>query len=99
MGEAVETLRAYRFCLDPTDGQRQTLARYAGAARWAFNARLAVLVGGHRRYLQEVAFATYTDGGDEAGARALVKGRLRPDRVRTRTARLPASRRGGSAPR
>ncbi|MDZ4235912.1 MAG: RNA-guided endonuclease TnpB family protein [Dietzia sp.] len=75
MGETVEVLRAYRFCLDPTDRQRQTLARYAGAARWAFNARLAVLVGGHRRYLQEVAYVTYTDDVDEAGARALVKAR------------------------
>ncbi|WP_206682133.1 RNA-guided endonuclease TnpB family protein [Dietzia sp. CQ4] len=75
MGETVETLRAYRFCLDPTDGQRQTLARYAGAARWAFNARLAVLVSGHRRYLQEVAYTTYTDDVDEVGARVLVKAR------------------------
>lgn len=75
MGETVEVLRAYRFCLDPTAAQRQMLARYAGAARWAFNARLGVLVDGHRRYLQEVAYATYTDDVDEAGARALVKAR------------------------
>ncbi|MGN7157839.1 RNA-guided endonuclease InsQ/TnpB family protein [Dietzia cercidiphylli] len=75
MGETVETLRAYRFCLDPSTVQRQVLARYAGAARWGFNARLAVLVDGHRRYLQEVAYATYTDDVDEAGARALVKAR------------------------
>lgn len=71
----VEVLRAYRFCLDPTEGQRQTLARYAGAARWGFNQRLGTLVDGHRRYLQEVAFTTYTDEVDEAGARALVKQR------------------------
>lgn len=71
----VEVLRAYRFCLDPTEGQRRTLARYAGAARWGFNQRLGALVDGHRRYLQEVAFTTYTDEVDEAGARALVKQR------------------------
>ena len=70
-----EVLRAYRFCLDPTYTQRQTLARYAGAARWGYNQRLGALVDGHRRYLQEVAFATYTDDVDEAGARALVKQR------------------------
>lgn len=75
MSETVEVLRAYRFCLDPTRAQRQMLARHAGAARKGFNDRLEVLVDGHRRYLQEVAFTTYTDDVDEAGARALVKAR------------------------
>lgn len=73
--DTVEVLRAYRFCLDPTPAQRQTLARHAGASRKLYNERLAVLVDGHRRYLQEVAFLTYIDGVDEAGARALLKKR------------------------
>lgn len=59
MTDTVEVLRAHRFCLDPTDAQRRILAQYAGAARWAFNACLGVLVDGHRRYLQEVAWTTY----------------------------------------
>ncbi|MFL0579494.1 RNA-guided endonuclease InsQ/TnpB family protein [Dietzia sp. 179-F 9C3 NHS] len=75
MPATVEVLRAYRFCLDPAEAQRQALARYAGAARWGFNQRLGVLVDGHRRYLQEVAWTTYSDDVDEAGARALVKAR------------------------
>jgi len=28
------TMRAYRFALDPTPRQQQSLARHAGAARW-----------------------------------------------------------------
>lgn len=73
MSETVEVLRAYRFCLDPTRAQRQMLARHAGAARWGFNHRLGVLRDGHRRYKQEVAFATYDHDVDEAGAREIVK--------------------------
>lgn len=39
--EAVD-LRAYRFCLDPTDSQREELFRFSNAARWAFNYALSV---------------------------------------------------------
>lgn len=73
--DTVEVFRAYRFCLDPTPAQRQTFSRHAGAARKLYNERLDVLFDGHRRYLQEVAFLTYTDDVDEAGARALLKKR------------------------
>lgn len=32
-----ERLRAYRFALDPTNTQLESMAQHAGAARWAFN--------------------------------------------------------------
>jgi putative transposase len=34
-------LRAFRFALDPTGGQLDSLARHAGAARWAYNHALS----------------------------------------------------------
>lgn len=43
------TLRAYRFCLDPTQAQREALAQHAGAARWAFNHALAAKEEAWRR--------------------------------------------------
>ena len=36
-----ERLRAYRFALDPTKAQLESLGQHAGAARWALNHALA----------------------------------------------------------
>jgi putative transposase len=33
----------FRFCLDPTVGQREVLARHAGASRFAFNQCLRIV--------------------------------------------------------
>lgn len=51
--------RAYRLTLDPTPQQDRTLSRWAGAARFTFNHTLAAKQASHKRWLQEVAFATY----------------------------------------
>ncbi|QXV63510.1 helix-turn-helix domain-containing protein [Amycolatopsis sp. TNS106] len=51
--EPPRRLRAYRFALDPTTTQLDTLAQHAGAARWAFNHALAQKLDAlHRRQLQ-----------------------------------------------
>jgi putative transposase len=49
-----EVLRAFRFTLDPTDRQLAELARYAGAARWAFNHALAAKVAAHQEWRSQV---------------------------------------------
>lgn len=36
-------MQAYRFALDPTPAQDRSLARHAGAARFAFNWALAAV--------------------------------------------------------
>ncbi|MFF7308133.1 RNA-guided endonuclease TnpB family protein [Streptomyces sp. NPDC008137] len=50
-----EILRAYRFALDPTKAQLETLARHAGAARWAFNHAIAAKVAAHEAWRTQVA--------------------------------------------
>ncbi|GLW73704.1 transposase [Kitasatospora phosalacinea] len=68
----VETLRAYRFALDPTSAQLADLNRHAGAARWAFNYALGVKVAAHRRWRAQVD-ALVAAGVPEAQARKSVK--------------------------
>jgi len=51
--------RAYRLTLDPTLRQAQTLSQWAGAARAMYNHVVAAKQESHKRWLQEVAFATY----------------------------------------
>ena len=72
MGDTMSVTRAYRVVLDPTREQQQVLTRHTGAARWAYNHALATKVAAHRRWRQEVAWATYEHGVDEATARAMV---------------------------
>lgn len=67
-----EILRAYRFALDPTKAQLETLARHAGAARWAFNHALAAKVSAHEEWRTQVA-ALVEQGVPEAKARKKVR--------------------------
>lgn len=67
-----ETLKAFRFALDPTPAQEADLRRYAGAARWAFNHALAAKVAAHEEWRAQVA-AMVESGIDEAAARKQVK--------------------------
>jgi putative transposase len=67
-----EVLRAFKFALDPTTAQAETLARHAGAARWAFNYALGVKVSAHRRWRAEVD-ELVDQGVVEAEARRRVK--------------------------
>ncbi|MGY4969584.1 RNA-guided endonuclease InsQ/TnpB family protein [Streptomyces nigrescens] len=67
-----EVLRAYRFVLDPSESQAVLLARYAGAARWAFNHALAVKQAEHQRWRTEVQ-ALVDSGMTEAEARKRIK--------------------------
>ena len=53
-----EQFRAFRFALDPTDAQRQNLARHVGAARWAFNHALACKLAAHQEWRTQVAALT-----------------------------------------
>lgn len=73
MGDTMSVIRAYRVVLDPTRDQQQVLSRHVGAARWAYNHALGAKVAAHRRWRQEVAWATYEHGVDEATARTMVK--------------------------
>jgi transposase len=45
-----EVLRAYRFTLDPSDAERATLSRYAGACRWAYNYAVAKKTRAHQSW-------------------------------------------------
>lgn len=65
--------RAYKFCLDPTDRQREVFARHAGAARWAFNWRLATIIDGHKAYTALVQNVATDKGISEAEAKAHIK--------------------------
>jgi len=49
-----ETMKAYRFTLDPTADQLKRLAEHAGASRWAFNHALEVKKEAHRRWRLQV---------------------------------------------
>ncbi|TJY67339.1 transposase [Arthrobacter sp. CAU 1506] len=51
--------RAYRLTLDPTPRQAQMLSHWAGAARAMYNHSISAKQESHKRWLQEVAFATY----------------------------------------
>ncbi len=51
--------RAYRLTLDPTPQQAQTISQWAGAARFAYNHAIEAKQQSHKRWLQEVAYATY----------------------------------------
>ncbi|MFJ8444370.1 RNA-guided endonuclease InsQ/TnpB family protein [Kitasatospora griseola] len=68
----VETLRAYKFALDPTAAQLADLTRHAGAARWAFNHALGVKVAAHRQWRAQVD-ALVAVGMPEAQARKTAK--------------------------
>ncbi|WBP91970.1 IS607 family element RNA-guided endonuclease TnpB [Kitasatospora cathayae] len=67
-----EILRAFRFTLDPTERQLAELARYAGAARWAFNHALAAKVAAHQEWRAQVN-ALAASGVAVEGARKQVK--------------------------
>lgn len=67
------THRAYRFCLDPTDRQREVFARHAGAARWAFNWRLATIIDGHKAYTALVQKVAADKGISEGEAKTCIK--------------------------
>src|SRR5664279_1702416 len=67
-----EQFRAFRFALDPTDSQRQDLARHVGAARWAFNHALARKVAAHQEWRTQVA-ALIDAGVPEEDARRRIK--------------------------
>ena len=73
MGDTMSVTRAYRVALAPSHDQQQVLARHAGAARWAYNHALAAKVAAHRRWRQEVAWAAYEHGVDEATARTMIR--------------------------
>ncbi|MGM0928825.1 MAG: RNA-guided endonuclease InsQ/TnpB family protein [Actinomycetota bacterium] len=51
--------RAYRLTLDPTPRQAEKLTQWAGVARYMYNHAIAAKQASHKRWLQEVAFATY----------------------------------------
>ncbi|MFE7194000.1 RNA-guided endonuclease InsQ/TnpB family protein [Kitasatospora sp. NPDC057595] len=70
-----EVLRAFRFTLDPTERQLGELARYAGAARWAFNQALAAKVAAHHEWRAQVDALVET-GVDELEARKRTTVRL-----------------------
>jgi putative transposase len=55
--------RAYRLTLDPSPQQAHKLSQWAGAARYAYNHAIAAKQANHKRWLQEVAFATYAPAG------------------------------------
>jgi putative transposase len=67
-----QPMRAYRFALDPTLAQQQSLARHAGAARWAFNHAVAAKVEAHRRWRADVD-TLVAQGVAEGVARRQVK--------------------------
>ncbi|GAA1495160.1 RNA-guided endonuclease TnpB family protein [Paeniglutamicibacter kerguelensis] len=65
--------RAYRLTLDPTPQQARKLSQWAGAARAMYNHAIAAKQASHRRWLQEVAFATYEQELTEEQARKSIK--------------------------
>lgn len=65
--------RAYRLTLDPSPRQVQTLSQWAGAARYMYNHAIAAKQESHKRWLQEVAFATYEQYLTEEQARKTIK--------------------------
>jgi putative transposase len=69
----VEVLRAYRYALDPTPVQEASLARHAGAARWAFNHALAAKVAAHRQWRSRMDEVMAAEGVDEAAARKRIR--------------------------
>lgn len=66
-----ETLRAYRFALDPTRRQTADLARHAGAARWAYNHAVALKITAHRARRKRIA-ELVAAGSTETQARAVL---------------------------
>lgn len=69
--EDTHVLRAYRFCLDPTQDQLVSLAQHVGASRWAFNHALAVKMEVHQSWREHVQ-ALVDEGLDEQVARKQV---------------------------
>ena len=67
-----EVLRAYRFALDPTSTQLESLRRHAGAQRWAYNYALARKVAAHQEWRAQVD-ALVATGLTESVARKSVK--------------------------
>ncbi|MGW7350986.1 RNA-guided endonuclease InsQ/TnpB family protein [Streptomyces sp. NPDC054784] len=68
----VEVLRAFKFALDPSPAQVESLSRHAGAARWAFNWALGEKVAAHRSWRSQVDVLV-AEGVAEAEARRRVK--------------------------
>ncbi|MFB7312953.1 RNA-guided endonuclease InsQ/TnpB family protein [Streptomyces sp. NPDC056192] len=67
-----EVLRAYRFTLDPTTEQEQTLLRWCGNSRLAFNYALAAKKASHEAWRTQVA-ELVEQGTPEVDARKKVK--------------------------
>lgn len=67
-----EVLRAYRFTLDPTAEQEQTLLRWCGNSRLAFNYALAAKKASHEAWRTQVADLV-EQGVPEAEARKRTK--------------------------
>ncbi|MFF2927137.1 RNA-guided endonuclease InsQ/TnpB family protein [Streptomyces celluloflavus] len=63
-----ESLRAFRFALDPTTVQLDLLSQHAGAARWAFNHALGVKRAAHSLRLAQIA-QLMAEGVPQAQAR------------------------------
>ncbi|MFD6822753.1 RNA-guided endonuclease InsQ/TnpB family protein [Streptomyces sp. NPDC060085] len=72
MGVPTEVLKAFRFTLDPSPVQEETLLRHAGAARWAFNHALGMKVSAHRQWRLQVD-ELVAAGVSEAEARKRVR--------------------------
>lgn len=85
---------AYRFALDPTRAQRELFARYAGAARYAFNHHLARV---RANLDQRIAERSYGMGeGDLTPAPVVVEDRVhhRVQSVQERDVAVQPSRSG-----
>ncbi|MER6736579.1 RNA-guided endonuclease TnpB family protein [Streptomyces puniciscabiei] len=67
-----ETLRAFRFALDPTPVQVEAISRHVGAARWAFNHALGMKVAAHQEWRRQVQVLV-SQGIAEAEARRQVR--------------------------
>lgn len=68
----METLRAFKFVLDPTAEQTAAMKRHAGASRWAYNHALAAKVAAYEEWRTQVADLVET-GVEETAARKRVK--------------------------
>ncbi|MFG3356020.1 helix-turn-helix domain-containing protein, partial [Streptomyces sp. NPDC048001] len=62
-----ETLRAFRYALDPTPAQVEILQRYATAARCGFNFALALMIATHQKWTRG-RDALVAEGNDKAEA-------------------------------
>ncbi|WP_196808514.1 RNA-guided endonuclease TnpB family protein [Nocardiopsis sp. CNS-639] len=71
-----EVLRTFKYTLDPTSTQLQTLSRYSGNARLAFNFALAMKKEAHQQWRDRVDALVATGVGEKA-ARDRLKGTVK----------------------